>query len=97
MFSDDYEEILDAAAYHDERLHDSWMELMGEAEYQTLVQFFAKENFLDPWENEPLEPDVVSKNFKKILVGQDRIALIRFAFALGRLVGRAEQILRTED
>lgn len=93
MYSEDYEEILEAAGRIDDRLSDSWCECVGDKEYQTLQNFFSKDNFLDTWTDEYFDAEVVTKNLKRHLTGQDRIELIRYAFMLGRLVGKAEQIL----
>lgn len=97
MYSEDYEEILQAAGKIDERLSDDWAECVGDEEYQTLQNFFSKDNFVDTWEEVPFEPEVVAKNLKRHLTGKDRIKLICYAFMLGRLVGKAEYTLLHED
>lgn len=96
MFSTDFEELLDRAAQIDERLNNRWMNLMDDEEYQTLYNFFLKENFVDSWEDEALDDKTVKRNLRQVLAGKDKAALIRYAFALGRLVGKAEQILIME-
>lgn len=100
MYSEDYEEILNAAGEIDERLHDDWMECIGDEEYQTLLKFFSRDNFVDPWEEEDFDAKTVTKNLKRHLNGQDRVALIRYiryAFMLGCLVGKAEYTLQHVD
>lgn len=97
MYSEQYEELLDQAAKADERINDNWMEMMGDDEYQTLLEFFDKGNYFDTWEDEFFPPATVEKNLKRVLQGKDRIALIRYAFQLGKLVGRAEYTLAYKD
>lgn len=97
MYSEDFETILQQAAKFDERLGENWSECVGDSEYQTLCNFFSRDNFVDTWEDEDYDYETVAKNLKRHLTGQDRIALIRYAFMLGRLVGKAEYVLLNDD
>lgn len=97
MYSEDYEEILEAAGRIDDSLSEHWAEFVGDKEYQTLQNFFSKDNFLDTFAEEYFDAETVAKNLKRHLTGQDRIALIRYAFVLGRLVGKAEYTLLHAD
>lgn len=97
MYSEEYEEILNAAEKIDDRLSENWAEFVGDKEYQTLYNFFSKDNFVDTWEDAYFDPETVTRNLKRHLTGQDRIALIRYAFLLGRLVGKAEYTLLHAD
>ncbi len=96
-FSEDFEVVLDQAAKIDEHVHDSWAEMMGDAEYAKLLEFFSRDNFFDSWEEEDYDRDTVIKNLKRILVGTDRITLINYAFDLGRLVGKAEYTVLNQN
>ena len=97
MYSEQYEETLDQASKFYEQIHGWWMEMMGDEEYQTLFEFFAKENYFNTWEEEFFPPATIEKNLKRVLQGKDRIALIRYAFLLGKLVGRAEYTAAYKD
>ncbi len=97
MYAEEMENVLDEAGKVNEQLQEQWMDFIGDEEYQQLMEFFAKENFYDTWEDEPLLPEQRTKKLKAALVGKDRIALIQAAFTLGWLVGRAEQILRDKE
>ena len=96
-FSEDFEQILDDAARIDVQLNDLWMDIMDTDEYSKLVEFFCKDNYYDSWEGDYFPPEVITKNQKKILVGTDRIKLLRYAFVLGQLIGKAEYTLLHED
>ena len=93
LYSDEMEEILDAAGKLDDRLYEGWMEIIGDKAYQKLMEFFAKENFYDTYEDEYFDSRTVDKNLKKVLTGTDRVALVIAAFDVGVMVGRAQKIL----
>lgn len=97
MFSDEYENILNAAAKIDEQINDEWQELVADQEYQTLFEFFDPENYSRHDEYDDWIEVNTDKLLKKILTGKDRIALIRYAFMLGQLVGQAAQICRDHE
>ena len=40
-----WEDYLEKAGEIDEWVHDAWMELIADDEYNTLVQFFDKDNY----------------------------------------------------
>lgn len=95
MTTGQFEELLNEASKFDDRLDQDWAECMGDREYQTLCELFDESNFsredaFDEW------VDVnTAKQWREILKGKDVHAIIRYAVTLGRLVGRAEQILLT--
>jgi len=97
LYAEEMEDVLDEAGKVNEQLHEQWMDFIGDEEYQQLMEFFAKENFYDTWEDEPLLPEQRTKKLKAALVGKDRLALIQAAFSLGWLVGRAQQILLDKE
>lgn len=97
LYYDDWENILNLAGKIDDRLDCAWLELVGDNEYQTLLEFFDKSNY--PHENDWGEWEEVNTNkaLKKIIRGKDCVALINYAFLLGQLVGRAGHIAETND
>lgn len=97
LFTDDWEDMLNRASKIEDRINDSWMELLTDDEYLTLCDFFSADNF--PHEDafgERTNP-ATQKILKSILVGKDRIELIRYAFMLGQLVGQASIIVRDSE
>lgn len=96
LFTDDFETILGEAS-DDEYINNHFIFFSEEEDYKTLAQFFEKTNYAHyDWDDELVTPDT-KKILKKILRGKDTISLIQFALELGRLIGRAEQILSTRD
>lgn len=94
LFYEDYDCVLNEAAFIDENISQHFVEFQTEADYQTLAAFFAKANYehYDVLADEFVTPDN-PKILKKILRGKDTISLIQFALDLGRLIGRAEYTL----
>lgn len=89
-----FENILQEASKFDDRIDEQWMKVVGDKQYDVLNQFLDPENYphLDIFSDEWLEVDT-HKAQKKIIKGQDAVELINYAYDLGRLVGRAEQVL----
>ena len=96
-YSEDFEDVLQQAVKLDEQISDFWAEMVGDEEYQTLVEFFSRDNFFDTWEDEELDRETVIKKLKRILVGKDRLKLIEYAFDLGQLVGMATYAVQNHD
>ena len=96
LFARDWDDLIDEAAEFDETLDQAYIFMTEDKNYPTLVQFFDEENFShhDKWSEEFVEPDT-QKILKKILRGKDTAELIKFALDMGRIIGRAEQILLT--
>lgn len=94
LYAEDFEEVLNEASSLDERINDGWMQMIGDDNYQTLINLFSRANYYDSFEEVDLLREETLKRYKKILTGKDRVRLIEFAFDLGQLVGRAEQLLR---
>lgn len=97
MTTGQFENLLNEASKFDDRLDLDWAECVGDREYQTLCELFDESNFsredaFDEW----VEVNT-AKEWRRILKGKDVHAIIRYAFLIGRLVGRAEQILLTHD
>ena len=97
IYSDGFERLINYAAKRDERTDEFWMELIRDEEYYTLIDFFDEThyNHYDQY-NEYIEFDT-QKVLKKIIRGKDAVHLIRTAFDMGRLVGRAAHILEGES
>ena len=97
QYAEDFENVLDQASKIDDRLYDLWMSICADEEYQKLMEFFDKGNYYDYWEETEFDRETVVKNLKRVLVGTDRIRLIKYAFDIGRLVGRAEYVMLHKD
>lgn len=91
------EDILQAAAKYDDRIDEEWRNFVCDEYYDTLNQFLDPENYphIDTFAEEWVEVDAnkTAKFQKKIIKGKDVVKLINSAYDLGRLVGRAEQVL----
>ena len=96
MYTEDYEELLQAASKLDERTEEDWHSIVGDGEYQTLSRFFSRDNYFDAWEETDRPAEETERLQKRVLLGQDRMRLIDYAFMLGRIVGRAHHILEVE-
>lgn len=94
-----FEEILQAATEFDDRIDEHWAHMVGDELYDTLNQFLDPDNYphFDSCADEWVEDIDTHKIQKKIIKGKDAVELINYAFDLGRLVGRAEQVLLTHD
>lgn len=97
LYSDDIDDILGRAGDLDENIYNGWVTMLGDNQYQTLIDFFTRENYCDSWGEVDYAREEVVKNLKRVLSGKDRIALIEYAFYLGQLVGRAEQLLLDKE
>ncbi len=97
LYSETVEDVLNEASKLDDRIYEAWMRMIGDAEYQTLIDLFSRDNYYDRWEEIDLSREETLKKLKKILTGKDRLRLIEYAFDLGQLVGRAEQLLRDRN
>lgn len=94
LYSEDFENVLNEASNLDDSINDGWMQVIGDDKYQTLINMFSRDNYYDTFEETDLLREETLKRLKKTLAGKDRLSLIEYAFDLGQLVGRAEQILR---
>lgn len=97
MTTGQFEELLNEASKFDDRLDQDWAECMGDPEYQTLCELFDESNFSREDDYEGWVEVNTAKQWREILKGKDVHAIIRYAVLLGRLIGRAEQILLTHD
>ena len=97
MTTGQFEELLNEASKFDDRLDLAWAECMGDREYQTLCELFDESNFSHDDDYDGWIEVNTAKQWREILKGKDVHAIIRYAVLLGRLVGRAEQILLTHD
>lgn len=95
--SEQFEQVLNDASKIDDRINDNWMDMIGDPDYSTLIDFFSHDNYFDSVAEEVYDEQTVVKLLKRVLVGKDRIKLIQLAFDLGRLVGQAEYSLLNED
>lgn len=97
LFASDWYDLINEAAEFDESLDQAYIFMCEDENYSTLVKFFDEENFshYDKWYDEFVQPDTQAI-LKKILRGKDTAELIKFALDMGRLVGRAEQILSNQ-
>ena len=95
--SEQFEQVINDASKTDERIHDNWMDIIGNPDYSTLIEFFSHDNYFDSIEEEDYDEQTVVKCLKRVITGKDRIKLIQLAFDLGRLVGQAEYSLLNED
>lgn len=97
LYSEGFDEILNAASQYDDYVQERYCMFMAEEDWQTLYQFFDRDNYAhyDEWEEKEVSTDY--KRLKKILRGKDMVSLIQFAFDLGRLVGRAHHVLEMES
>lgn len=95
--SEQFEQVLNDASKIDDRINDNWMDMIGDSNYSTLIDFFSHDNYFDSVAEEVYDEQTVVKLLKRVLVGKDRIKLIQLAFDLGRLVGQAEYSLLNED
>lgn len=97
LYSETVEDVLNEASKLDDRIYEAWMRMIGDAEYQTLIDLFSRDNYFDRWEEIDLTREETLKKLKKILNGKDRLRLIEYAFDLGQLVGQAEQLLQDRN
>ena len=97
LYSETVEDVLNEASKLDDRIYEAWMRMIGDAEYKTLIDLFSRDNYFDRWEEIDLTREETLKKLKKILTGKDRLRLIEYAFDLGQLVGRAEQLLHDRN
>ena len=97
LSSREYSLLLKRAAYIDSDIDEHLCAFKGEDEWWTLDDFFDADNWphYDEWNDE--ERGVNVKELKKILRGKDMISLVAFALDVGRLIGRAEEILTRRD
>ena len=97
MTTYEIEDLLNEASKFDDRLDLDWAECVGDREYQTLCELFDENNFSHDDDYDGWIEVNTAKEWRRILKGKDVHAIIRYAVLLGRLIGRAEQILLTRD
>lgn len=95
--SEQFEQVLNDASKIDDRINDNWMDMIGDPDYSTLIDFFSHDNYFDSVAEEDYDEQTVVKLLKRVIAGKDRIKLIQLAFDLGRLVGQAEYSLLNGD
>ena len=98
LFTENWFDIFDCVSRIDPELEASFLELYDDDNFLTLQQLFDKENFghFDIFSDDYVRPDR-AKIFKKLLRGKDVGEIILLALDLGRMLGRAEQLLLQED
>lgn len=96
LFNSDWDDLINEAAEFDEDIDQAFISMTEDENYPTLVRFFDQENFphYDKWNGDFVQPDTQAI-LKKILRGKNTAELIKFTLDVGRILGRAEQILLT--